>query len=99
MVHLDVKRLSFVQFLYLITSLLCYSANILLDEHRTAKIGDFGFAKEIPRVRAGKSYFNMAMCCGFVGYTVEPPITDPPKGGQPPYIGQSLWHGLISLQL
>ena len=32
-------------------------------------------------------------------YTVEAPITDPPKGGQPPYSGQSLWHGLKSLQL
>ena len=31
--------------------------------------------------------------------TVETPITDPPKGGQPPYSGQSLWHGLKSLQL
>ena len=27
-------------------------------------------------------------------YTVEPPITDPPKGRQPPYSGQSLWYGL-----
>ena len=31
--------------------------------------------------------------------TVEPPITDPPKGGQPPYSGQSPWHRFKSLQL
>ena len=34
-----------------------------------------------------------------VVYTVEPPITDPPRGGQPPYSGQSPWHGLKSLPL
>ena len=26
--------------------------------------------------------------------TVEPPITDPPTGGQPLYNGHWLWHGL-----
>ena len=29
--------------------------------------------------------------------TVEPPITDPPSSEQPPYNGQSPWHGLKSL--
>ena len=27
-------------------------------------------------------------------YTVEPPITDPPRSGQHSYSGQTLWHGL-----
>ena len=49
--------------------------------------------------RGGEHTGLLYYCIQFIHCTVEPPITDPPKGRQPPYSGQSLWHGLKSLQL
>ena len=45
-----------------------YSANILLDKNRTAKVGDFGLAKKMPTVDNGHSYVRVTDYGGSLGY-------------------------------
>lgn len=50
-------------------SVLClHRTNILLDEHFVAKLGDFGFARQIPKFEAGKSFYHISASYGTPGY-------------------------------
>ena len=42
--------------------------NILLDDKFTAKLGDFGFAVELPRVSCGRTMFSANFCARSEGY-------------------------------
>ena len=44
------------------------SSNILLDEHKVTKVGDFGLAKAMPKVLGGRSYITCAAHGGSLGY-------------------------------
>lgn len=47
-------------------SVLClHRTNILLDEHFVAKLGDFGFARQIPKFEAGKSFYHISGTPGY----------------------------------
>lgn len=43
-------------------------ANILLDKNMTAKLADFGFAIELPRVTHGKTMFTVSCVARSEGY-------------------------------
>ena len=51
-----------------------YRYNILLDHHLTAKLGDFGFAQEIPRLTEERSVITVAIVVKSLGYS--PPEMD-----------------------
>ena len=77
-VHLDVKRYSIliqcIQCRMLTNAIILYciitshSSNILLDGALRAKIGDFGFAMEMPKPTGGKSFVRTSSVCGTRGY-------------------------------
>ena len=48
--------------------------NILLEHHLTAKLGDFGFTQEIPRLTEGRSVITVAIVAKSLGYS--PPEMD-----------------------
>ena len=48
--------------------------NILLDQHLSAKLGDFGFAQEIPQLVGGRSVITAAVVAKSLGYS--PPEMD-----------------------
>lgn len=48
-----------------------FSANILLDKNKTAKVGDFGLAKKMPTITDGHSYIKVNECGEFLEY--QPP--------------------------
>ena len=45
-----------------------HRANILLDKHFNAKLGDFGFAFEIPDVKEGKTFVTAHSFARTEGY-------------------------------
>lgn len=55
-------------YLVIIVPELTYSSNILLDENLNGCLGDFGFAKQVPQVVDGRSYFSDVVQCGTQGY-------------------------------
>ena len=85
-VHLDVKRSERseyalkCQLLFIILSLYC-SNNILLDGAMRAKIGDFGFAMQLPEKTGGQSFIRTSMLCGTPGY-VAPEFLSGEMGAQ-----------------
>ena len=48
--------------------------NILLDQHMSAKLGDFGFAQEVPQLVGGHSVITAAVVARSLGYS--PPEMD-----------------------
>ena len=59
----------------ILAGLLICSSNILVDSNYTGKLGDFGFAKQVPTAIDGRSYFSDVTQCGTQGY-MAPEILD-----------------------
>lgn len=49
-------------------------ANVLLDRHLTAKIGDFGFSQELPQPVQGRTMMTTEVVAKSLGYS--PPEYD-----------------------
>jgi len=45
-----------------------YSSNILLNNNMQAKLGDFGFARPLPKRAGGRSFAVTNECCGTEGF-------------------------------
>ena len=46
-----------------------YRANVLLDKHLVAKLGDFGFSQELPEVVEGRTVVTAAVVAKSLGYS------------------------------
>ena len=51
-----------------------YRTNVLLDQHLSAKLGDFGCAREVPHLMGGRSVITTAVVAKSLGYS--PPEMD-----------------------
>lgn len=58
----------------LLVVLRVYRANVLLDHHLTAKIGDFGFSQELPEPVKERTMMTAAVVAKSLGYS--PPELD-----------------------
>ena len=52
-------------------------SNILLDKHLSAKLGDFGFAKQISKIVGNRSFMTTKLMAKTLGY--NPPEMDEGK--------------------
>ena len=65
LIHQDIKSL--VETIMIITCIVC-SPNILLDENFVAKVGDFGFALELPNCVSGRTMVTAPLLGRTEGY-------------------------------